>query len=74
MSQKQEIEISISPTGEVELKVLGANGSSCLAMTKAIEDALGVVVAREKTAEYYSEGVLNLEEVKWGGKANGQRE
>ena len=64
MPNRQEIEISISATGEVQLKVLGAPGTSCLELTKDLEESLGVVIAREKTSEYYSEGAIgsiNLE-------------
>jgi hypothetical protein len=53
MAQKQEIEITISPSGEVQLKVIGMAGKGCLEATKDLEDALGVVVAREKTSEFY---------------------
>ena len=68
MSARQEIEISISPRGEVQLKVLGANGSACLAMTKDLEEALGVVVYQEKTSEYYSQDILGTIDIDQGRK------
>jgi hypothetical protein len=67
MPNRQEIEISISATGEVQLKVLGAPGSACLDLTKDLEAALGVVIAREKTSEYYSEGVIGSINQEQGG-------
>jgi hypothetical protein len=48
-----EIEVSISPTGEVEVKVAGCAGPSCADLTKAIERALGRVTADRKTSAYY---------------------
>ncbi len=54
--RKQEIEITISPTGEVTFQVKGVKGSACLAETKFLEDALGnAVVERERTTEYYEQ-------------------
>ena len=54
---KQELEITISPTGEVSFTVKGVKGGACLAETKFLEDALGgVVLEREKTSEFWEEG------------------
>lgn len=49
----ETIEVSISPTGEVEVKVTGCAGPSCADLTKAIEQALGTVTADRKTPDYY---------------------
>ena len=55
--RKQDIEITISPTGEVSFTVKGIKGASCLDETKFLEDALGGgVLEQEKTSEYYEEG------------------
>ncbi len=54
--RKQDIEIKISPTGEVSFTVKGVKGSACLAETKFLEDALGnAIVERERTTEYYEQ-------------------
>ena len=37
MSKKEELEISISNTGEVTINVIGAKGKSCIDMTKELE-------------------------------------
>ena len=50
---KHELEIEISPTGEIQLKVKGVAGEGCLELTRALEEELGIVVEREKTSEYY---------------------
>lgn len=52
--RKQDIEISISPTGEVSFTIKGVKGANCLTETKFLEQALGGgVLEQEKTSEYY---------------------
>ena len=68
--RKQDIEITISPTGEVTFTVKGVKGGSCLDETKFLEQALGgdaAVVDQQKTGEYYeqSEGYVST----WSGEA-----
>ncbi len=54
--KKQEIEIVISPTGEVSFTVKGIKGSKCLGETKFLEEALGgKILEQERTSEYYEE-------------------
>lgn len=54
--RKQDITITISPTGEVSFTIEGVKGASCIDETKFLEDALGGgVLDRERTAEYYEE-------------------
>ncbi len=69
MAAKQELEIIISPTGEVQLKVLGMAGKGCLEATREIEDALGEVIAREKTSEYFKEGEDTTVKISVDGEA-----
>ena len=55
--RKQDIEITISPTGEVAFVVKGVKGASCLDETKFLEQALGgEILVREPTSEYYEQG------------------
>ncbi|MGE0546804.1 MAG: DUF2997 domain-containing protein [Kofleriaceae bacterium] len=68
---KQDIEIVISPKGEVTFEVIGVKGASCLDETKFLEAALGgeaAVVDQQKTGEYYeqSEGYASA----WAGEGN----
>lgn len=51
--EMQELEVTISPTGEVKIEVKGAHGDSCLAMTQDLENALGSVEDRQLKSEYY---------------------
>ena len=54
--RKQDIEIVISPTGEVTYEVKGVKGSDCMAETKFLDDALGgEVLETGKTAECYEQ-------------------
>lgn len=67
--RKQDIEIVISPTGEVTFTVKGVKGSACFGETKFLEDALGgesAIVDQQKTAEFYeqSEGYVST----WAGE------
>jgi hypothetical protein len=58
--RKQDIEITISPTGEVSFTIKGVKGSSCINETKFLEEALGGgVLEQEKTSEYYEESEGN---------------
>jgi hypothetical protein len=68
--RKQDIEIVISPKGEVTFQVKGIKGGSCLDETKFLEQALGgdaAVVDQQKTSEFYeqSEGYVST----WAGEA-----
>jgi Protein of unknown function (DUF2997) len=53
--ESQEMEITISPTGEVKIQVKGVHGASCLDLTKGLEQGLGTVEDRQLTAEYYEQ-------------------
>ena len=69
MAQKQEIEITISPSGEVQMKVIGMAGKGCLEATKELEDALGLVVSREKTSEFYQSETVQTINTSNGGQS-----
>lgn len=53
MSDTDKMTISISPTGDVQVKVDGVKGASCKDVSKAIEKALGQVTSDKLTSEYY---------------------
>lgn len=55
MADKQELEISISNTGEVTVNVIGAKGRACMDMTKELEESLGIVTSLEKKSEFYQQ-------------------
>lgn len=53
MADKQEIEIIISPDGEVKLEVKGIKGPACLPQLKQVADQIGKTKSQNFTAEYY---------------------
>ncbi len=55
MSESQQIEFIIRKDGTVEERVTGVSGPACEKVTKAVESALGDVIRREKTSDYYDE-------------------
>lgn len=58
MAQRKELEITISPSGEVSVQVKCVPGQQCLEETKFLEDALGNnVTDRQLTADYYKPSV-----------------
>lgn len=63
MPTRQEIEIVIRPDGTVEEKVTGITGSACENATEAIERALGDVVKRDHTPDYYNQSQSTDESV-----------
>ena len=53
--KKREMQITIGKDGGVNIEVKGVGGPDCLEFSKFLEDELGEVVERERTAEYYKE-------------------
>jgi len=49
-----ELEIVITPQGKIEIEVKGVQGPGCKDLTRALENALGEVDARELKPEYYA--------------------
>jgi hypothetical protein len=47
------IEVTIDPNGEVTITVKGVKGPQCEAMTRELEDQLGVRRAHSRLSEYY---------------------
>lgn len=59
MSKKEELEISISNTGEVTINVIGAKGKSCIDMTKKLEESLGIIKSFERKSEFFQQDENN---------------
>jgi Protein of unknown function (DUF2997) len=53
----ETLEFIIYPDGRVQEKVTGIVGTSCAAVTAAIEAQLGRVVSQETTSEYFAQEV-----------------
>ncbi len=67
MADKQELEITIDDEGNVQIKVIGASGPSCLDLTKDIEAALGVVTDRQRTSDFYQQPQEQRGTIEQGG-------
>ena len=56
MAQRKELQIEISPTGEVKVTVKCVPGQACVEETQFLEAALGNQIKdRELTSEYYEQ-------------------
>ncbi len=47
------IEVTVSPRGETAVRTRGYAGADCLAASRFLEQALGVVTADVKTPEFH---------------------
>lgn len=47
------IEITVSPKGEVTVQTKGYTGGDCLQASRFLEQALGVPMNEQRTAEFY---------------------
>ena len=47
------IEVIISPKGETKIETKGFTGSSCQQVSQFLEQALGVRISENPTAEFY---------------------
>jgi hypothetical protein len=48
------IEVIVSPQGETTIQTQGYAGSDCLQASKFLEQALGIVTADRKIAEFFA--------------------
>jgi hypothetical protein len=55
MADKAELEVTIGADGTVRITTRGLRGEACIEETKALEKALGSVLRRQKTSEYYGQ-------------------
>lgn len=64
MAQRRELEITISPTGEVQVQVKCVPGQACIEETKFLENALGNNIKdRQLTSDFYQPAVSNTGDV-----------
>lgn len=64
MAQRRELEITITPSGEVKVQVKCVPGQACVEETKFLEEALGNNIKdRELTSDYYQPTVGNTGDV-----------
>jgi hypothetical protein len=56
------IEVVVTPKGETTLQTKGYAGSDCQQASRFLENALGLVTADRKTAEFYQPAVQQPQE------------
>jgi hypothetical protein len=66
--QMQEMEITIGTDGNVIVHVHGIPGQDCVALTDALEQAVGTVDNRGFTPEYYEQPVVERTDLHTGQK------
>lgn len=49
----EQIKVEVSPTGATKVSVTGCPGPSCVSLTRAIEQSLGVVTSDKKTGDFF---------------------
>jgi hypothetical protein len=57
------IELLISPTGETTLQTKGFQGGDCLQASRWLDQALGLVAAERKTAEFFQTDTAQTQEI-----------
>lgn len=57
MTEKQELEIEISPNGETKIHIKGIKGKRCLEYVDFFKKLLGEVKQLKHTSEYYEPDV-----------------
>lgn len=50
---KPTIEVVVSPAGDIVIEAVGFKGADCEAATRFLEEALGVLTARNRKPEYH---------------------
>lgn len=53
MASKRDLEISISPSGEVTVKISGFKGKQCMKIRDILEENVGTLQSQRFTSEYY---------------------
>lgn len=56
----EEIRVVIEKDGKVIFKVSGQDGPQCLSVTQAFEEAMGAVLDRKRTNEFYQKANIRL--------------
>ena len=56
MAEKVELEIRIGIDGQIRVETHGLHGQDCVTETKDLLPALGRVLRREKTRDFYLQG------------------
>ena len=53
MSEREQIQVTISPDGEVSIEAIGFTGNTCTSATKPFEEGLGIVKQQRTKPEFH---------------------
>ncbi len=53
MAEKEELEITIFPDGEIKVFIKGIKGKRCLKYVDAFKNSIGEIKEQRLTSEYY---------------------
>ena len=56
------IEVTVSPQGNTSVETKGYSGSDCLQASRLIEQALGITINDQKSAEFYQSSSIQQHE------------
>lgn len=62
---RRELEITITPEGDVQVITHGFKGEECLEAVKPFEGEVGLVTKRELTSEYYEQPTTTGQQRTW---------
>jgi hypothetical protein len=55
---KNTIEVTVSPTGDINIEGVGFKGADCEQATEYLEEALGTVSKKVKKPEYHQRNIV----------------
>lgn len=51
--ERHELEVTVTPSGEVKVEVRGAKGKACMQYVELFEERVGRVKRKQVTSEFY---------------------
>ena len=60
---KKTVLVVVGPAGDLQIEALGFAGADCEKATAYLEQALGLVKARQKKSEYYCRALKQQQQV-----------
>jgi hypothetical protein len=53
MAKRVDLNITVNKSGQIEIKIEGAEGGKCFELTDDLEKSLGEILSQEKTSDFY---------------------
>ncbi|MFN7141721.1 MAG: DUF2997 domain-containing protein, partial [Limisphaerales bacterium] len=58
----KQIEVTVLPDGSIQIDAVGFKGSDCEQATRFLEEALGVVAAKQKKPEFHQQNITKTQQ------------